>query len=469
MSTKTSQKNASTTNNQVYGYKGEPYKMSKHKPIDIKPTWHQNYVLNGKNNYNFKRYKDAYDDSPTHASIVNSYVRYIFGDGLIDLNGKELWKWISDEDVHLMCLDLKLYGGFSYQVIFNENNTPLKIEYLPIYKLAVNYDESRNYQTDGFWYCYDWTQKGRYGATFYPKFTGEYKGNSLEIGYYRLPTAEPFFPVPDYFSGLQWAEVEGELANAAANHFKNAVSDITLINYNGGRMATAEAAKAEADKRRSQIVGTDNESVVLMSFNDGVEESVTIDRISPPELNNQNVFYSEEAERKLIIAHSAPPILFSGSNQGSGFSSNADEISMATKMLYRKNVNPLRKVLLTGLGEVFWLIDNLIKLDFKDFDSEDELDNTTNTDIVGSPDMKVITDDNALTGNDILDQKTLDAQASLKGSVGGVQALLDIQASYSAGTTTYESAISMLDIIFGYTRSQSEKLLGSPEKTNSVL
>ena len=70
-----------------------------------------------------------------------------------------------------------------------------------------------------------------------------------------------------------------------------------------------------------------------------------------------------------------------------------------------------------------------------------------------------------MSGDVGLDQKTLDAQANLKGSVGGVQALLDIQASYGAGTTTYESAIAMLDIIFGYNAEQAEKLLGNPEKT----
>jgi hypothetical protein len=52
-----------------------------------------------------------------------------------------------------------------------------------------------------------------------------------------------------------------------------------------------------------------------------------VDRISPPELNQQNVFYAEEAERKLVVAHSAPPVLFAGSNNGSGFSST-DEIAV---------------------------------------------------------------------------------------------------------------------------------------------
>jgi hypothetical protein len=77
-----------------------------------------------------------------------------------------------------------------------------------------------------------------------------------------------------------------------------------------------------------------------------------VDRISPPELNQQNVFYAEEAERKLIVAHSAPPVLFAGSNNGSGFSSNADEIAVATKGLYRRHINPMREIILNGLQSV---------------------------------------------------------------------------------------------------------------------
>jgi len=148
------------------------------------------------------------------------------------------------------------------------------------------------------------------------------------------------------------------------------MSDITLINYNQGRQSTPEVSREEADKVRSKVVGSDNQSTVLVSFNDGPEEAVVIDRISPPELNQQNVFFSEEAERKLIVAHSAPPILFSGSNTGGGFSSNADEIEVATNSLYRRHINPDRNVILKGLKKVFKLIDSSIILDFKDFKEE---------------------------------------------------------------------------------------------------
>ena len=62
----------------------------------------------------------------------------------------------------------------------------------------------------------------------------------------------------------------------------------------------------------------------------------------------------------------------------------------------------------------------------------------------------------------LLDDTTLAAQAALKGSVGGVQALLQVQASYSAKTTTFESAIAILIKLFGVDRETAIVLLGNP-------
>lgn len=61
-----------------------------------------------------------------------------------------------------------------------------------------------------------------------------------------------------------------------------------------------------------------------------------------------------------------------------------------------------------------------------------------------------------------VDQATLDAQAQLRGSVGGVQALLSIQTSYSQKLTTYDSAIAMIELVFGYNNDEAVRLLGAP-------
>jgi hypothetical protein len=357
---------------------GSEFKFSKHQQIDVKPAYGREWILNGDNNQNFKRYIDAYDDSPTNSSIINSFTSYIQGEGLIDVNGKDISHIISSEDWEMICHDYKKFGGASVQIVWSEAETPLKIEYIPIYKLGVNYSEKDSYDVNGYWYSYDWKNRSKYTPKLYPKFTGKYKGNGLEILYFRRATTEPFFPIPDYFSGIPWAEVEGELANSAIKHFINYLPEITVINYNGGFSGSEEAAKAEAKKRREQVCGTDKTSTVIVSMNDGAEASTTIDRVSPPELNNQNVFYAEEAERKLIVAHSAPKILFESQSTGSGFSSNAEEREITLKEVYRKHINPSRKVILNALGSVFKLIDSTIKLDVKDFESEKKLDTVEN-------------------------------------------------------------------------------------------
>jgi hypothetical protein len=361
---------------QVHAFgKSDVVKMSAFQPIEITPTLGRDWITNGIDNINFKVYRDAYDDSPTNQSIINAFVNYIYGEGLYNkstVSDIDITTIISKKDVLLICQDYKVYGGYAVQVIWDSNlsdRKPLKLEYIPIYKLGVNY-ELIEMEINGYWYSWDWTKRYRYRPELHPKFTGKYVGNDLEIMVVKRPHAEPFFPIPDYISGIPWARVEGELANAGFKHFKNSMSDITVINYNSGRQETPELARQEAEKVRGKVCGTDNESAVLVAFNESAEEAIVVDRISPPELNNQNVFYSEEAERKLIVAHSAPPILFAGSNTGSGFSSNADEIDTATNALYRRHINPMREVILDGLESVLKLIDSTVRLDFKDFKEE---------------------------------------------------------------------------------------------------
>lgn len=363
---------------QTFAFEGIPEKFSAFQPIDIKPRSGINWILNGVNNINFKTYRDAYDDSPSNSSIINDFVAYIYGEGLIDnVTGGNLKQILSNEDAYLICQELYIYGGVSVQVIWDEKTQkPIIIKHIPVYKLGVRYNQ-QTVKVEGYWYSYDWENKFKYTPQFYPSFTGVYKeGQNVEILFIRMPTPEPFFPVPSYLSGIPWARVEGELGNTAINHFKNGLSDITVINYNQGRQETPEAAKAEADKVRKMATGSSNASNVVVSFNDSIEEAVTVDRISPPDLNQQNVFYAEEAERKIQIAHGMPSILFSNSQSGSGFSNNAEEYSMALKILYRKKINPIREILTSGLKKVLDLINPEIMPWFKDFEEEETLDNT---------------------------------------------------------------------------------------------
>lgn len=62
-----------------------------------------------------------------------------------------------------------------------------------------------------------------------------------------------------------------------------------------------------------------------------------------------------------------------------------------------------------------------------------------------------------------VDDATAQAQAALRGSVGGVQGILGIQQAVTAGTADYESAITILIEIYGFNRAIAGSLLGNPK------
>lgn len=66
----------------------------------------------------------------------------------------------------------------------------------------------------------------------------------------------------------------------------------------------------------------------------------------------------------------------------------------------------------------------------------------------------------ALEGNNAAEQAKITAQANLRGSVGGVQGILAIQASVSQGTTSIEAALTTLIEIYGFDEETAKKILG---------
>ena len=70
---------------------------------------------------------------------------------------------------------------------------------------------------------------------------------------------------------------------------------------------------------------------------------------------------------------------------------------------------------------------------------------------------------NASNSSDNPDAKRLEAQAQLKGSVGGVQALLQIQQSVAQGLTDINAAVVIISEIYGIESSLARQMVGTPE------
>lgn len=360
--------------NQKMSYGVEVFNLSEHLPLDVEPVIGRKWVLNGEDNNLYNLISDAYDDSATNSAIINGYVQYIYGEGLYDASGVvDIKKHLSKSDTRLLVNDYKTYGAYAVQIIWNsakklEDKKPLKIEWVSIKRLGLNVNKE-TMDIDGYWESWDWSQKHKYKPCFYPKFTGSYKGEDIEMLIVNRPSPKPFFPQPDYISAIRYCQLEGELSNYAYKTTQNGFQASMIINVNNGQPETQELGEQYKRQIITHLTKTDNAGKVIVSFNKDASTAMTIEEVPAPSRNELYAYFDEIAERKIKVAHNAPPILFAGSQEGSGFSNNADEILVATKSLYRKMIYPARETILEdGLQKIFDLIDIRINLEFKDYE-----------------------------------------------------------------------------------------------------
>lgn len=336
-----------------------------------KPDYGTDYTLNGKNNENFERYQNAYDDSPTNSFIIKTIVNYIVGNGLIDKNGAiNPHDYLSKADLRMICHDFKLNGSAFPQIITYQKQ--IKIIHTHAYRVGLQIDKDPNsdsyMEVIGYYYCWDWKERYKFLPIPVSKFS-QTNSDIYQILHIKQLSSQPYFPYPDWFAGLKSAKIEAALIDDAVNHVLRGFQGKTIININNGAMMDeAEKEKLKKDFGKD-YTGTENGDGVIISVNESADESIIVDTIEPRGRNDQFVTYDEGAEIKLMAAHGAMNILFSrpGSN---GFSNNADEIATATDSLYLGVINPMREIILDGLNQIFKKINPNCNIDFVNFGQE---------------------------------------------------------------------------------------------------
>lgn len=356
----------------------EHFNFSAYETGIKKPTIGTKYTLNGLNNENFKRYQDAVDDSPTNSFITKTIVNYIIGDGLVDKNGLlNPHDYLSKSELRLLVSSFKTYGSAYAQVISVQKKVS-KILHTPVLRIGLGIDQDNRNDTFmevvEYWYSWDFSDKYRFTPRPYAKFSETQTDNAIEILHLKTLSSEPYFPFPDWFSGLKSARIESALIDDALNHVTRGFQGKTIINVNNIDLESEEEKEAISKDVRDNYTGTNNSDGVILSLNKSAMEAITVDTIEPRGRNEQFLTYDEACEIKLMSAHSAMNILFSrpGSN---GFSNNADEIATATDSLYLGVINPIREEFLSYLNKIFKKINPNSDIDFINFNQEKVITN----------------------------------------------------------------------------------------------
>ncbi len=330
----------------------------------------RDWVNYGDDNNYYQYLIDLYTNSTTNHSIINGVVNMMYGKGLDALNNNQkpneyasMRSIISDNCLRKVCLDLKLLGEGSFQVLY-KNKQVVKAEHFPRQTLRA---EKCNEDGDieGYYYSADWSKvkpndKPKRIAAF-----GFGNGTESEIKICKKYVSgyDYYCPV-DYQGALAYAELESEIADYLINDVQNNFSGTKVVNFNNGVPDANQQLQIKNDVMR-KLTGARGEKVVI-AFNNNAESKTTVDDIPLNDAPAHYEYLSNECSKKLIVGHRiTSPLLLGIRAENNGLGSNADEIKTASLLFDNITIKPYQDLLTECIDDILAVNGISLKLYFR--------------------------------------------------------------------------------------------------------
>lgn len=270
-------------------------------------------------------------ESSTHQSIIEFKKTAVIGNGLsISRNGDKIKDLVRDlsweEFIERTINDLVIFGGFSWQVIWNKTGTKIN----GLYHQPFNQVRSGNFNEEGVVDMYylkrDWSYGGNHiEIKPFNEEAAKEDGKQLFV-YKEYSSINEFYPIPSYYSAFNYIKVEKELSKFYHNIVTNGMFPSLIMKV---KSEMSDELKADFVKNiRDHYQGGEKANKVITLFSDKDTESVEVEPIEA--VSNDELFDSlnEIVTNRIINAHRIPRSLV-GVEKSLGLSSNGEELRMS--------------------------------------------------------------------------------------------------------------------------------------------
>lgn len=319
-------------------------------PLFSKST--RGWINYGRDNNLPQHIIDLNNQSAVNKAIIESKVTYICGSGIDDLsycgqpNMSEDW----DVLIEKIARDYSTFGGFCFQLIVNENGKSMSLYHTDFSKIRVGdvneYGTALNYYLSN-----DWRKtSGQYAPVSIKAYGGEdLKHGTPYLFYYK--DYEPgldYYPVPHYFSAINYVEADGLLGKFYRNSINNGFAPSVIITIPGN---PGEDAKAQFNRDMTNtFAGTNgaNSIVVLYGESQDVKPTVTpfVASGNADLYNNVN----DVIFQKIISSHRLSSPTLAGLSGSGNLSGNASEIINAFILYNYTVIHKMRRKILDMLN-----------------------------------------------------------------------------------------------------------------------
>ena len=333
---------------------------------DSKNDW----VEYGVNNDHYEFLIDRYKNSTTNNSIINNVARLIYGKGLNASNASkkpnefaQMKSLFKPKTLRALALNEYMLGSGVIQCIFDEKHTKV----IRVEAVKTKHVRPAKCNEDGeieaYYYSDNWSDTKKFPPKRIPAF-GTSKEPIEFLVYGKDSIDLKYFSEVDYQACIPYCVLEEEISNYLINDTQNGFSGTKVVNFNSGT-PSEEQQRLIANKVKGQLTGAQGDKVII-AFNDNQEEKTTVEDIPLNNAPEHYTYLSTEAQSKILNNHNVvSPMIVGITTANSGFSSNGDEIEVATKFFYNQTVKPHQELLIDAIDEILAFNGISLKLYFE--------------------------------------------------------------------------------------------------------
>ena len=387
------------------------------------------FLLNLYNNYG----------SATHKSIINKKTRLTTGFGVKEVLDVRLREFIKknklEKQLRAIEKDFEIFNGFCFEIVWNREGTDFSMKHIPIHKIRIGL-ETEELNHPHFWYSHDWTQykKDEYKPEYIRKYDPSIReGRQLVYFTEENPQQEGLYPIPGYSTSMNWIELDYEISKFHLNQVKQGFAPSFILNFATGIPTIEEMDDFYRDFKKNYSAA-ENAGKIIITYSEGQEQAPQLTPIQLNDSDERFIMLQDMVEKNIVMGHEIPPQLVILTPGKLGSTTERQELLDEFQSYYitprQQQIEEVVNYALTPLAFTSEVILN--RYDAEDANKEEDLG---------------------------VQEK---AQAELKGSVGGVQGILSIQASVSQGITSIDSGAAILEIIYGIDAATARRMLGEP-------
>ena len=346
--------------------------LSSYTAPAVKEVQGKEWVEYGEDNSYFQYLIDRYNGSATNNAVINGIVELLYGRGIdaTDSHRKpdeyaQMKALFSKNCLRRILSDYKMMGQCAIQVIYSQDRTTIvQVDHLPIETLRAEKCNEEG-EVEAYYYAKDWSEVTARKETPMRIPAFGYSEEAIEVLYVKPYRAGYYYYSPvDYQGGLQYAELEEEVANYHINNIQNGLAPSMLLNMNNGVPTEEERNLIEA-RIAEKFSGSSNAGRFILAFNDNKELAATIEPVQLSDASDQYQFLADESMRKLMVAHRVTSPMLLGIKDNSGLGNNANELETASALFENTVIEPMQEVVIDALNEILAYNDISLNLYFK--------------------------------------------------------------------------------------------------------